>query len=279
MDWSKSKTWLILLFLCINIFLLGYLININISTSYIDKNTIEQTIAVLNRNDVSIDASLIPAKIPSIGTMEVSNALADPRALADLILGKNYSVSDSGKIFSKGSKQLSVAGDMIYYINDEPEERLSGLTQQAAGEISRQRLSDYGFDLTRAKTSVSVQEDGLFLVKLEQTVESVTLFDSWFVVQIGPDGIRGFEGSWFIPSGKKDFFDRNATKVKLITSVLIDFLSDTARPRGRAMTITDISLGYTTGAKDTFHKEVTAMPVWRITTDDGKTYLYDARSE
>lgn len=279
MDWSKSKTWLILLFLCINIFLLGYLLNINISTSYIDKDTIEQTIAVLNRNDVSIDASLIPAKIPSIGTMEVTNALEDPRVLADFVLGRSYSVSDSGKIFSKGSKQLSVAGDMIYYIDDAPEEHLGGLAPETAEKIATQRLSSYGFDLSNAKTNVSPQEDGSFLVRVEQTLEAVTLFDSWFEIQVSPDGIRSFEGSWFIPSGKKDFFDRNATKVKLITSVLIDFLSDPTRPRQQTMSIVDISLGYTTGAKGTFHKEVTAMPVWRITTDDGRIYLYDARSE
>lgn len=277
MDWSKAKTWLIILFLCVNVFLIVYLVNMNLNASFIDNETIQNTIEVLNRNDVSIDASLIPARIPSIGTLEVTNALEDPEELARLLMGNGYSVSSSGRIYTKDEKRLAFAGDMIYYFNDAPAERLEGLTQQEAEQTAKDRLSGYGFDMSRAKASTTRQEDGSYTVRLEQTVDSVTLFDSYFQVQIGEDGIREFEGSWFIPSGKSDFFERDATMVKLVTSVLIDFLSDPERPTDRALTIVDIALGYTTGAKDTFHKEVTAMPVWRITTDDGAAYLYDAR--
>lgn len=277
MDWSKSKTWLIILFLCINIFLIVYLVNMNIHASFIDNETIQNTIAVLNRNNVSIDASLIPARIPSIGTLEVANALEDPEKLAKLLLGNGFTVSKSGRIFTNEEKRLAFAGDMIYYTNDAPAERLAGFSQKSAEELVKRRLSDYGFDLSNAEVESTIKADGSYTVRVEQNVDSVTLFDSWFEAEIGEDGLRKFEGSWFVPSGKKDFFERDATKVKLITSVLIDFLSDSARPKDQTITIVDIELGYTTGAKDTFHKEVTAMPVWRITTDDGATYLYDAR--
>lgn len=277
MEWSKAKNWLILLFLCINLFLIGYIINRNIQSSYIDPDTIQQTVAVLEKNSITIDTAIIPTKIPSVGTLEVRNALTDPQELATIVLGNNYTASSSGNIFTKDTKQLSVAGDMIFYVNNDSKERINNLVEQNVGGVVMQRFASYGFDMTHATAKVVQKESGQYRVLVEQTVDSYTLFDSFFDVVISQNGLHSFEGSWFVPVEKKDFFHRDIKQVKPVTSVLIDFLSDPRRPKDKPVTITDISLGYTCGGKDTFHKAVTAMPVWRITTDDGRSYDYDAR--
>ncbi len=279
MEWSKAKSWLIVLFLCINLFLVAHVVNIHMQTAYIDEDTIAQTIEVLQKNAVTIDKNLIPAKIPKISTLEVSNALGDTGELANKVLGNQYTMSSSGKIFTKSGKRLSVSGDMIFYINGNPKEILSNLTEQNAAETVKQRFEDYGFDMKNALFSVTAGDERAYQVLAEQTVNRRIVFDAAFKAAVSSNGLLSFEGSWFVPQEKKTVFNGGSKRARLVTGVLIDFLSDPLRPKGTPAVITGLSLGYLTGEKDTFHKSVMAVPTWRVTTDDGRSYYYDARQQ
>jgi|GEM_PF-430274 len=275
MNWARAKTWLIVLFLCVNAFLLYYIVKSHIESSYVDRKTIEQTVAMLQKNGISVDINIIPTRLPNLNPIEMDNALKDNDALAQAVLGGGYTkLTDYSYV--KGSKQLYMYGDMIRYEAGGASDAISGLTQSNAADTVRSLFGYYGFDTQSAEAALTASADDVYTVVLIQKVEGYPVFDSSFEVTLSSKGISGFVGSWFVPSPSGGMF-RSSDNVISAASVLIDFITTPERVKNGSNAISGISIGYTTDKKDAYHSAATAMPVWCITTSDGMKYYYDAR--
>lgn len=276
MNWSRSKTWLILLFLGVNVFMAIYLINSNAKSSYLDNNTVQQTLSILSQNGISVDVEIIPKHIPSLNSVEVANSLTDGAGMAQRILGEGNTKAEGFERYSKDNKVLAISGDTVEYTDDAPNEAIANLSEKTAPDIAKQQLLKYGFDMKHAVCSYTGREAEQYVVRVDQKIDKYALFDSYFIVKLAPNGLGYFIGSWFVPAKEKGMFN-SAEQVKSSASVLIDFVSDPMRISQGSTKIVGISIGYTTGEKGIYHKSVTAMPVWQISTDDGNSYYYDAR--
>ena len=166
---------------------------------------------------------------------------------------------------------------MIYYEDSSPQQPYEGLSQSRAQSIALELLRTYGFNMERAQASAAEQADGSYIVTVSQKIDQYVLFDSYFYVHIAPEGLRSFTGSWFVPSNSQDILTNESARVKSIVSVLLDFTRNEERIQNGSSQIVQIDLGYMTKAKDTYHKNATAMPVWLIRCSDGKVYDYEAR--
>ena len=275
MNWPRAKTWLIVLFLCVNAFLAYYITTDNIAASYTDSKTIEQTAAMLHRNGITVDIADIPAFLPNLNPIEMENALTDNDALALAVLGSGY-VKLTDQSYEKGSKRLFMYGDMIRYENTGTADIISGLTADNAADTVRSLFGYYGFDTQAAESKRTADNNDVYTVVLTQRVDGYPVFDSSFEVTLSKSGISGFVGSWFVPSEEGGMFS-SPDNVISAASVLVDFITDPLRVQNGSNAISNISIGYTTDKKDAYHSAATAMPVWCVNTTDGMQYYYDAR--
>lgn len=277
MNWSRAKNWLIILFIGVNLFLVFTIIRTNLQSSSIDKETVANVVNIMKTNGITVAAETIPNQLPNLGPIDVSNNLTDYDALVSRVLGDDAVKEPDKPDYTSGSRRLWFEGDMILYHDSQPQEPIDGLNAKKAQDEALARLRAYGFDMERARATATQQPDGSYIVTVVQNIDQYALFDSYFYVRVAQDGIREFTGSWFVISGNQDMLANESARVKSIVSVLLDFARDEQRIANGSTEIVEINLGYMTKAKDTYHKNATAMPVWVVRCSDGRVYDYDAR--
>lgn len=277
MNWSRAKNWLIILFIGVNLFLVFTIIRTNLQSSSIDKETVANVVNIMKTNGITVAAETIPNQLPNLGPIDVSNNLTDYDALVSRVLGDDAVKEPDKPDYTSGSRRLWFEGDMILYYDSQPQEPIDGLNAKKAQDEALARLRAYGFDMERARATATQQPDGSYIVTVVQNIDQYALFDSYFYVRVAQDGIYEFTGSWFVVSGNQDMLANESARVKSIVSVLLDFARDEQRIANGSAEIVEINLGYMTKAKDTYHKNATAMPVWVVRCSDGRVYDYDAR--
>ena len=75
MNWSKSKTIFILLFILIDLSLMGYLAFDRITDRLIPRSAVEQVCLYLENHQVHLDAKLLPRWTPKVRNLEFTNIL------------------------------------------------------------------------------------------------------------------------------------------------------------------------------------------------------------
>lgn len=279
MNWSRAKNWLIVLFLGLNLFLVFTIIQINMQSSTIDKETVDNVVQIMKTNGITVSADSIPTKMPNLGPINVANDVVEYDELAQRVLGDGYEKAEGAQLYSKGSMRLLFEGDIVRFKDSSPNEALGTLDEKAARNLVLDKLGAYGFDMERAQVTARKGEDGAFYVMAAQKIDQYVLFDSYFYFVVTEHGVQEFSGSWFVVSGGQDMLSNEAARVKSIASVLLDFARDRSDKlvKESSDTIVKIDLGYMTKAKETYHKNATAMPVWVIRCSDGQSYDYEAR--
>lgn len=269
MNWSRTKTWFIVLFLGINIFLIYTLAHESVAASIISDDVIDSTVSVLKKNSVTIDKNIIPNKMPSLCALVVKNTFESEENGAKMLLGEGYRKTEEG--YANGSKTFYISGDEFSFFDSDPTP-ISNFTYTNAEKTALDELSRLGFDLSNAALTSVYQDENHVTVKAQQRLDSYPLVDSSLTITLSAGGIESIQGSCF--SLSDDQSEAGApVKIKDSTSMLIDFM---ARSEAAGTTITGISIGYITGDKSTFHKTATAYPVWQITTSAGDVYYEDA---
>lgn len=277
MNWSRTKTWLIVLFVGINLFLLFTIAKENIAQSTISEKMVTDTVAILARNGFSIDPDILPRKMPTLSAVEVVNTMTSASETANALLGENATYDREDNCYLRGTAMVEVGGDNIRYTDTKPTQNNVCPDAQSAVNYAKSFLTDAGYDMTKAEAQIRSYSKAEAHVLFTQKMDSYPLMDSQLSVHITSKGISSIEGCWFYMAEDQSAAGGAHGRVKEITSVLIDFMNDGNRSSS-STEITKITLGYTTGDKTIYHKSVSAMPSWRITTADGKEYYYDAIS-
>ncbi len=271
MNWSRVKTVLIILFLCTDIFLLATYLTSKYASSTVSPEVIESTVEVLKNNNITVDPAIIPQKIPSVVSLDAENVISDYETFSQKILGSEIETIDfgyesvAGKVTFYGDRFNFVKNTMIDAIIDV----IPVTDEKIAKDVTVSSLQQLGFDLENAEIITEKSDTG-FTVTLENKANSLPIFNSQVVVELSKSGITSVSGIWFNETESQN----GNNNIKSITSALIDFIPDAKTPAK----ITEIELGYNIFDKASYHKSSTLIPVWKVTTQDGDTYLLDARN-
>ena len=252
------------------------IIRTNLQSSSIDKETVANVVNIMKTNGITVAAETIPNQLPNLGPIDVSNNLTDYDALVSRVLGDDAVKEPDKPDYTSGSRRLWFEGDMILYHDSQPQEPIDGLNAKKR-RTRRLRGCVHTALIWNGRATATQQPDGSYIVTVVQNIDQYALFDSYFYVRVAQDGIHEFTGSWFVVSGNQDMLANESARVKSIVSVLLDFARDEQRIANGSAEIVEINLGYMTKAKDTYHKNATAMPVWVVRCSDGRVYDYDAR--
>ncbi|MBR5809516.1 MAG: two-component system regulatory protein YycI [Clostridia bacterium] len=271
MNWSRVKTVLIILFLCTDIFLLATYLTSKYASSTILPEVIESTVEVLKNNNITVDPAAIPSKIPSVVSPDAQNVISDYESFAKKVLGTEISPIEFGYESIVG--KLTFFGDRFNFKKNTMLDAITDMIpvtdEKMAEDVTVSDLQRLGFNLENARITTKKTDTG-YTVTLENQAKSLPIFNSQVTAELSKSGIISVSGIWFneaeSPNGN--------INIKSITSALIDFIPDVKTPAE----ITEIQLGYNIFDKASYHKSATLIPVWKVTTKDGETYLLDARN-
>ncbi len=257
MYWYRIKTVLIILFLAINIFL-AVLLGVGAhSKTELARKKGEAAAAALERNGITVSA-VVPYKTPRLGTLTVENPLANPEKLAQQVLGEG--AIRFGDSWRKEGRTLTILPEGFLYESGVPS------VNPESGSVSHMKtaLSDMGVNLEHACGELSADA-----VLFRREIAGHPLFESHLFVYPAQDGtVARMEGVW--PEIQENAGTRAA--VKPAAEVLLSYLRE-----GHTETVTYISAGYAVMRAEEGYRTAEAVPVWRVHTEGGAVYDYDAR--
>lgn len=258
MNWPRVKTILIFLFLAVDIILLAAIIVPSAGMSRIPQETIQTTAELLSSRGVKISPDIIPFRRESMGIVELYNIWPDRPQLAQSLIGSSEIPSNG--VIKNGSKTLTLLEDSFKY------EDLKD------GKSIAHQLLDLGIDL---RENAYVQGD--FSIRGWQTIDGKKIFESE-IYAAETDSLVSVSGYWIFSEKEKGAIKNTPDTLVDVTGVLIDFLNNSLREDN--ITIISVELGYSTGSayRDTSHKLVSVSPAYKISTDSGAYYMYDALS-
>ena len=258
MNWPRVKTILIFLFLLVDIILLASIIVPSVSLSRIPQETINNTVEVLAKRGIEISPESIPSRRENMGIVELYNLWPDRQALAGKLLGEAETID--GITFKEGTKTLTLDDSGLKYENTNTENKPA-------------------FELIEMGINVrdSVYEEGEDSLRLWQTVDRKKLFES--EIYASKEGNRVSVSGYWIFSDRENGVIKNTPDTLLdVTGVLIDFINNPLRDA--EVKITSVEIGYSAGRiyRDVEHKLVSVSPAYKISTETGAYYMYDALS-
>ena len=247
MNWKTIKTFLIFLFLAVNIFLLATNYK-SYTLAKLSDRTITDTLSLLEKNNIRVEASVIPRDAAELDNIQLTN-------LYYSIIAAPYK---SAMMFTdNGTVSLTLpAEDIPTDKND-------------LSEYIKKNLSLHGFDIKNIEIR---KTDGVYT--LTYKVNKLPVFNNRMTVTL-ENNLLKLNGTWYV-NEKESTYTGHAIGHIYATSPLTELISHPSRNPEETITITKIDTGYyadvSQGAENI--KIVSASPCYRLTTDSEKVYYY-----
>ncbi len=256
MNWKTIKSFLILLFLIINLYLIistsGSVVRFN-SVTIVDKETLKQTEAVILDNyNITFDQSEVPLRINNLNIIDVTNYIYTKHNNAD----EKYDIEFSGNEFT-----VSVDTETYSYNERNAREEIVNILSSIGIQSSNYSLSFFKDD-----TGLVCEAYGL--------VSDVPILNSCIKAKFNPKKIN-ISGTWYIPNTDDIKSTDNSLRMTDITGILIDAAF---RATEGTKSFEKIIYGYYVSSYDenAVSKISSAIPCYMIQTDNGIKYYYDA---
>lgn len=258
MEWSKIKTILIWLFAVVNIFLFIMFFKGISSGTNISDETIENTIAVLFKNNVVITEDVIPksysnAKICNVENKynSVSAMLENARKVSEQ-QGIDYLLEENTKI--RGSTFTCTVNSDTKVSNTEKyakkEIKKTGLLQDV--QYTAEEKNGYVF----------------FYLKYNNQI----FYDCYIRVKCTETGIKEIYGhNWLGDSITEGGMAETVSPAEILINFAVQM------KYSKPVTVESVNSGYYIGNRDETVR-VTAFPVWEITMSDGNVFYFDMRN-
>ena len=274
MNWEKAETILIILFVFVNIFLICTLVITNVSNSYVKQDIIDSTVLLLEQNNIHINKSIIPKSIQSIPVLDVESAFSGRSQLADMVFGQNgYTQNDSTFSSEKGTLTFDRG---IFTLTFFPKTNTTEITQKNALHIGEQLLQEIGFHTNNAILKGYYEENNQIFFHLVEQYYDLEFVTPTLQFELSrEDSSVTIRGGWL---GEKIIESKSNTTASA-PSILADFLSNPDKGT-QPITISEVKLMFYINSTDqgSDYKRFQAVPAYAITTDEARTYYYDARS-
>lgn len=239
-NWEKLKTFLIVLFAALNVFLVAFTAFQNAKYSRISDETINGTVKILKNKNINISADKILQKQVNLNVIELKNAVVSHS------FPKGFSRADEKNFSLKAQGSISNEGEV------------------------KKVLSSIGI---KGNNEIKIDGEKAYVyLKFGQ----YTVFDIFLTLTKQGDDVNVF-GSWYFAENKPRK-SSDMSEIVSLTGILVDF-SNIAAPE-KETDVEKIELGYyiNESSRNIDKLNVTAFPCYRISTGDGKKYYFNARN-
>ena len=258
MSWKNIKTFLILLFIIINIHLIfssnqPLFKEENITT--VNKETIADVTAIIKNNyNVDLKTDIVPTKITNLKNIDVTNII-----YSDNFKNSKYNFEISGAGFGADIKTNTFS-----YNEEIAREQIIEILQEIGIEDKSYKLKCYKGD------------EGLICIA-DQFFAEYQVLNGHIKAVCVPSNIT-IKGTWYITNPEDEKNIKTSSKMTEVTSVIIDVAGSCSRSDGSEVKIQSVDYGYYVSSYDenVVSKSSSAIPCYMVKTDSGLKYYYDA---
>lgn len=258
MNWKNIKTFLIILFLIINIYLIysQYGLNFRFSNaSYINKDTLNDSISIIKNNyNIKLNRTIIPEKITKLGIIDVTNII-----YTDKFEKSGYNFETKGATF-----KAHIETETYSYNETNAKSQFINILNNIG--IEKQ---SYAFDVKKT-------DEGL-VCTAKALIGPYDIFNARIKAVFTPKKIN-LSGTWFVAENGALEKNKKNDEMADIPSMLIDMANWCADSDASQKIITDFSYGYYVSSYDekSASKTSSAIPCYMLKTDEGIKYYYDS---
>lgn len=258
MNLGRVKSFLIFLFLGINIYLL---ISLFMSTRFvIDKKTVRTAASVLEKNNITVDEDIINRTLVNLKNIDTNN----------IIYTNKFKKSQYVDLFQIKNDNFAFEIESDVYFQNEKriKDEVKRIFEKSGFETKHMRFG---------KVSTDDKGNRRFMVRC--FVDEYEIFDSNIRVCILKDRIS-FRGTWYEPLADEVKSKSRYRDTVYITSVLVGMIENENIKQNTPFTITDIDYGYLAGTSygEGAHVTTAALPYYRIKDNRNNVYYYDAKN-
>lgn len=280
MDWSKSKTVFIIVFILLNI-ILGYNLYTNrqIDEYLVSEDLINSSLELLKDKGITV-VTEIPRRIEAVASLTVDYETTSLEELNENFFqnqGRLVELDEKSSQISRGTEKLICEeGKKLIYKADLLEDGSSPSYQslEKAEIMAKDFLKDRGIEVLDMKLTYSdLEERGQRLV-FSKLYNDIYVEDSYTEFIISPAGVISMERVWLrvVKEGENPIFTDSTAKA---------LLELVGREEAYNRQVVDINLCYYFNLEDSEFGEGLdaikgrAMPTWRIQLDDGQKIIVD----
>jgi len=270
MDWSKSKSILILMLLALNIFLLISIIFYK-DILTVSRDTIENSVSILESRNVQLKCD-IPRQSGKIPAIKYDNSHFDIDEIIQKLTGDGALTTDmlvQGNVIVKGEKKISLKeGNVLVYENTNPSATVNVCNMDEVEKYAKKFLLDIGIKTSAYKLDrQSSNEAGEVSLHYIEKFGKHFVYDSYIDIVIGENGVKSLSYS------KKNFkkLSSDAVNVMPAHQVLLKNFN-----KEENVVIVAMDIGYKSFAKDDETVETQEWPKWRIVFEDGTESYFSA---
>ena len=246
MTWDKLKNFLIVLFLCINVFLVICTVKSNSGDKLSDK-TLDYTVSLVKNAKISIKREQIPKNSIHFEGIEF-----EPFGKNNLIQKSIYDFTQKNGVFSFKCKKKFNENATVKSV-----------------------LNEVGFNFKNAEVVSDEKKDGTRNIVLRETIDKLVIYSSYIHITINKNGIAKFEYKWY--NSIDNTKSKSEQKSVFASTVLTDFINNSERADS-SNKIVKISYGHYIPDIDDDNNIQTIMsiPAYCVCTSDGYEYYYNA---
>lgn len=274
MEWSKTKSILIIGLILTNIILALYLFSSDSLFSKGDVSedqSLKEVIAILEKNNIFINMDFVNY-YRIIQDLELEYEGYDIDEISKKALDFDI-VFDQNRAYSQ-DKSIDIISDIEFsYLDNEIIEGEEIVDISLAYDIAEAFISKLGFNTeNKYISSSSVDENGV-TITYKQNYNNFFLEDTFMTLTIRGDRVVSFNRKWF---EVKNVYDNNR-RVIAPSKALFIFMDKTS-DLDEKIVVEDISFGYKldTGVINSNVASGDAFPYWRIITESDKIYFIEA---
>lgn len=257
------------LFLCVNLFLLTNLFVRQQATSRVSRQTALDVTEILKRNGWEISEATVRSPIPSMRSMDARNIANDTSAFRQELEQDGWTFD--GTVYQKGEQELSFSQHTIFYRN--PTEKGDTATLPTAVSRSvKAALTELPFREEQLKLKNHKQTANGFALYYVQEYDGFEIFGTNLTVEYCNGQITYLEGEWLeMVEG-----DRGKHQIISTAQALLQLPKKTSGPGH----IRELEAGYMVDnlQNNAQHMTVQMIPCWRILDEEGQSYFFDARN-
>lgn len=277
MDWTKTKSILIIALIITNCILGVYIYNQkqmeNVKWSN-EKNELNEMIKVLEDRNIFINKSVVFEEEKAVN-IEVAYQVFDINQEAYKFFGEDAVISDGFVTYKK--EQLEILDTLLLYKNNGYREVSLSITEDEAQNMGHSYLEKHGFWTDDVYLSSINKDYKGYELMYKQQYNGKFIENSYMRLHVVNRGIQEFERKWF------DILKVDREPVQIIPAskalfYLIGEIYEEDPARSSEVNIISVDLGYRLDtsifSSNIYSGEVS--PYWRIITEDNKEYFIKA---
>ena len=271
MNWGRTKTILIVLFLIVNSLLFTTYILLEHSANSIDDQVIESTVTALSEHGIHISEELIRKKKYADYHVSMKSAASDKENTVKKLLGEKYEQTDNFE-YRSGSAVVSISGSKIRYSNNRNVENIEAdALSHGTDKLAEEHLKQLGFDRKTYFMYNKHLENGILTFEIMPRYNEFKIEGVRLKAKADNAGILELEGTWFYT----EYADTSAKETFCnVTSVLLEFMYQT---NSAGKTIYRIEGCLYIPSEYMSAKTVMPLPVYIILCTDGSVTIFNAK--